>query len=282
VNPNPNTISASEINHRLIVPIQTRGGIGKSTVAITLCEWLRQRGVPWAGYDLDSFNRTLHTVFPDEVAEVEMSREPEGDIIKILRKVSQQDVTLIDPSAHMNKTILSAFEKINFTDFAARAQVRTTVMIFPMDEVSDMDDISETVDVLGDRVDWIVVRNPVRIATTRFFDGSELERKLQEYKAASLEIPALLSDTRNHLRAHEVQLGRGLSPAEALKNLSLKVDLVHRTILERWLGDVFRRFDAIAPHLVPSDAAKLIQPAAKPTSRRILKKEAAINLENIL
>jgi hypothetical protein len=282
MNPNPNIISVSEINHRLIVPIQTRGGLGKSTVAITLCEWLRQRGVPWAGYDLDSFNRTLHTVFTDDVVEVEMSREPEGDIIKILRKVAQQDVTLIDPSAHMNKTILSAFEKIDFTSFAASAQVRTTVMIFPMDEVSDMDDISETVDVLGDRVDWIVIRNPVRIATTRFFDGSELEMKLKEYKAASLEIPALLSDTRNHLRAHEVQLGRGLSPAEALKNLSLKIDLVHRTILERWLGDVFRRFDTIASHLVPSAAAKLIQPAAKPTSRRSLKKEAAINLENIL
>jgi hypothetical protein len=282
VNPNPSTISASEINHRLIVPIQTRGGLGKSTTAITLCEWLRQRGVRWAGYDLDSFNRTLSTVFPDEVTSVEMSREPEGDIIKILRKVAQQDVTLIDPSAHMNKTILSAFEKINFPAFAASAQVRTTVMIYPMDEVSDMDDISETVDVLGDRVDWIVVRNPVRIATTRFFDGSELERKLQEYKASSLEIPALLSDTRNHLRAHEVQIGRGLSPAVALKNLSLKIDLVHRTILERWLGDVFRRFDAIASHLVPSAAAKLIQPAAKTAPRRSLKKEAAINLENIL
>jgi hypothetical protein len=282
MNPNPNTTSNSDIKHRLIVPIQTRGGLGKSTVAITLCEWMRQREIKWHGYDLDSFNRTLSTVFPDEVAAVTITREPEGDIIKVLRKVAQQDVTLVDPSAHMNKTILSAFEKINFTDFAAKAQVRATVMIYPMDEVSDMDDISETVDILGNRVDWIVVRNPVRIATTRFFDGSELEATLKSYKAAYLEIPPLLSDTRNHLRAHEVQLGRGLSPAEALKNLSLKIDLIHRTILERWLGDLFRHFDAIASHLVPTAAARDIQPAAKTASRRSLKKEAAINLENIL
>ena len=282
MNPNPNTTSASEIRHRLIVPIQTRGGLGKSTVAITLCEWMRQREIQWQGYDLDSFNRTLSTAFPDEVSAVAMGREPEGDIIKVLRKVAQQDVTLIDPSAHMNKTILSAFEKIDFTNFAAGAQVRATVMIYPMDEVSDMDDISETVDVLGNRVDWIVVRNPVRIATTRFFDGSELEATLKTYQAVSLEIPALLSDTRNHLRAHEVQLGRGLSPAEALKNLSLKIDMVHRTILERWLGDLFRRFDAIAAHLVPSVAAKEIQPASKTTPRRPLRREAGINLENIL
>jgi hypothetical protein len=73
-----------------------------------------------------------------------------------------------------------------------------------------------------------------------------------------------------------------LSPAEALKNLSLKIDLVHRTILERWLGDLFQRFDAITTHLLPTAAAKTIQPAAKPAHRRALKKEAAINLENIL
>ena len=278
----PNTTSTSEINHRLILPIQTRGGLGKSTVAVALCEWMRQRGVSWQGYDLDNFNRTLSTVYPDEITVVEMGREPEGDIIKILRNVAQEEVTMIDPSAHMNKTILSAFEKIEFTGFAAKAQVRTTVMIYPMDEVSDMDDISETVDVLGDRVDWIVVRNPARIATTRFFDGSELELKLREYKAASLEIPSLLTDTRNHLRAHEVKLSRGLSPAEALKNMTIKIDMVHRIILEKWLGDLFRRFDAIASHLVPTAAAKLIQPATKTAQRRSLKKEAAINLENIL
>jgi len=250
--------------------------------ATGLCEWLRQRKIKWRAYDLDNFNRTLSSIFPDEVIAVEMSREPEGDIIKVLRKVAQQDVTLIDPSAHMNKTILSAFEKIDFTSFAAKAGVRATVMIFPMDEVSDMDDISETVGILGDRVDWIVVHNPARIATTRFFDGSELEVKLQEYKAAYLEIPVLLTDTRNHLRAHEVQLSRGISPAEALKNMALKIDLVHRTILEKWLTDLFRRFDAIASHLLPTAAAKSIQPAANTTLRRTRKREAAINLENIL
>jgi hypothetical protein len=279
---NSNTNSTSDINHRLLVPIQTRGGLGKSTVAIALCEWLRQRDVTWKGYDLDSFNQTLSTIYPDEITALQVGAEPEGDIVKILRKVTQQDVTLVDPSAHMNKTILSAFERINFTDFAAGSQVRATVMIYPMDEVSDMDDISETVDILRDRVDWIIVRNPARITTTRFFEGSELENQLTEYKAASLEVPPLLTDTRNHLRAHEVKLGRGLSPAEALKNLSLKIDVVHRTILERWIADLFERFDKIASHLVPTSAANKIIPVPKIAHRRSLKKEAAINLENIL
>ena len=272
----------SEIKHRLVVPIQTRGNIGKSTEAIARCEWMSQRKVEWKGYDLDGFNRTLSTTYPDEVTFLETSREPEGEIIRILRRITQADVTVIDPSAHMNRTILKAFQMVKFSELAASAQARVAVMIFPIDEVSDMDDISETVETLGDTVDWIVVRNRVKIPTTKFFDGSEIERILRDQGAAFLELPSLLSDTRNHLRAHEVRLGRGLSPAEALKNPALKIDLAHRMILEDWLGELFRRFDAIAPHLLPTEAATKIKPATHAPAKTPRKRGAAINVENIL
>ena len=55
-------LTTSEILHRLVVPIQTRGNLGKSTEAIARCEWMSQRGVLWKGYDLDAFNRTLSTI----------------------------------------------------------------------------------------------------------------------------------------------------------------------------------------------------------------------------
>ena len=276
------TTSISEIKHRLVVPIQTRGNIGKSTEAIARCEWMSQRQIEWKGYDLDGFNRTLSTTWPDEVTFVETSREPEGEIIRILRRITQAEVTVIDPSAHMNRTILKAFQMVKFSELAASAQARVTVMIFPIDEVSDMDDISETVETLADTVDWIVVRNRVRIPTTKFFDDSEIEQTVKGYGAVFLELPALLSDTRNHLRAHEVRLGRGLSPAEALKNPGLKIDLAHRLILEDWLGELFRRFDAIASHLLPSGAAAKIKPAPAVQSPASRKRGAGINVENIL
>jgi hypothetical protein len=276
------TTSTCEIKHRLVVPIQTRGNIGKSTEAIARCEWMSQRKVEWKGYDLDGFNRTLSTTYPDEVTFLEASREPEGEIIRILRSITQAQVTVIDPSAHMNQTILKAFQMVKFSELAASVQARVTALIFPIDEVSDMDDITATVETLTDTVDWIVVRNRVKIPTTKFFDGSEIERSLQEYGATFLELPALLSDTRNHLRAHEVRLGRGLSPAEALKNPALKIDLAHRMILEDWLGELFRRFDAIASHLLPSAAATKIKPAPAVQSPSSRKRGRTINVENIL
>jgi hypothetical protein len=275
------TSKNSEIKHRLVVPIQTRGNIGKSTEAIVRCEWMNYRSVHWKGYDLDSFNRTLSTTYPEKVTFVPATPEPEGEIIKILRRITQADVTVIDPSAHMNQTILKAFQMVRFAELAAGAQARVTVLIFPIDEVSDMDDITATVETLADTVDWVVVRNRAKIPATKFFDGSEIERILLDYGAAFLELPSLLSDTRNHLRAHEVRLGRGLSPAEALKNPALKIDMAHRLILEDWLLEMFRRFDSIASHLLPSETASKIKPPIEPAAKLPRKRGAAINVEDL-
>ncbi len=54
-------------------------------------------------------------------------------------------MTVIDPRAHMNDTILKAMEMVDFTARAADSGVRATVLIFPIDEISDMDDIASTV-----------------------------------------------------------------------------------------------------------------------------------------
>jgi len=173
--------TTSEISHRLVVPIQTRGNLGKSTEAIARCEWMQQRGVAWKGFDLDAHNRTLSTTFASEVSFVESGFEPEGELIKIFRGLTQSEVTVIDPSAHMNKTILRAMQMVRLTELCAAISARMTVLVYPVDEVSDMDDIAQTVETLGSSVDWIIIRNPIKIPSTKFFQGSELEAQLLQF-----------------------------------------------------------------------------------------------------
>ena len=96
-----------------------------------------------------------------------------------------------------------------------------------------------------------------------------------------LEIPALLSDTRNHLRSREIQLGRGLSPTEALKNPSIQLDMAHRIVLEQWLADLFERFDAIARHLIPTARASRVKSARTREVIAPKRRISGVNLENI-
>ena len=278
------TLSSEDILHRLVLPIQTRGNIGKSTEAIGRCEWMTQLGISWKGYDLDAYNRTLSTTFPEQVSFVDLGAEPEGEIIKILRRTTQTSVTIIDPRAHLNETLLNAMQMVDLAARGAEARLRSTVLLYPIDEISDMDDLTHTVDTLGSSVDYVVVRNPVKTPRTKMFDGSELESQLSGLGAARIDLPPLLSDTRNHLRALEVQHGRGISPAEALRNPDLRIDMTHRIILEDWLRKLFGCFETVAWHLLPSpDARKLVseRKVAAPTARSAAKRGGKVNLANI-
>lgn len=262
-NTNSGTVptETNEIKHRLVVPIQTRGNLGKSTEALARCHWMTQRGIDWRGYDLDHFNRTLSSNYPDRVTAVPPDPEPEGEIIQILRKMGAAEVTLIDPAAHMNLAILRAFQTVRFPQLAAAMGARATVLLFPVDEVSDMDDISRTVSTLGDSVDWVVVRNPAKTPTTKFFDGSKLEGRLRSVGAAFFTLPTLMGITRRHLRAYEAREGRIISPTEAVQNPHIKIDLIHRCMLDDWLSQAQTAFDGIASHLLPTVVAARIQPA---------------------
>ena len=284
--PDKSTLEAPVVRHRVVVPIQTRGGIGKSTEAVARASWMEQRGVQWQGFDLDEQNRTFSDNFPGQATLVEVSpNEPEGDIIRLLRKATKAEVTAIDPRAHMNRTILQALNLIRFPEQSAAAGVRLSVLVYPMDEISDMDDIAGTVDALGDTVDWVIVRNPARQPRTRMFDGSELEAMLGGFGAVTLLLPALLSDTRMALRNHEVQVGRAINPVEALANQELRLDLSHRMVLEDWLKRTFQALDAIAPHLLPTAKGLEIQAKQpKPATEAVaapLRRGRSVNLANL-
>jgi len=137
-------LTTSETVHRLVVPIQTRGNLGKSTEAIARCEWMTQRGVLWKGYDLDAFNRTLSTTYPEDVAFVEPGPEPEGDLIKIFRCLAHSDVTVVDPSAHLNRTILRAMKMVRLMELCGAVAARVSVLIYPLDEGSEQRQATST------------------------------------------------------------------------------------------------------------------------------------------
>jgi cellulose biosynthesis protein BcsQ len=87
----------SPIKHRLIVPIQARGNVGKSTSLAILAGWLEQHGIPWRGFDLDPDHQSLVRLFPEKVSLAPLGDEPEGDLIKILRGCAGVPVAVIEP-----------------------------------------------------------------------------------------------------------------------------------------------------------------------------------------
>ncbi len=270
------------IHHRLIVSLQARGNVGKSTALGALGGWLEQHAVEWRGFDLDPDHQSFARLFPEMVTLTPLGDEPEGDWIKLLRTCASQPVTLVDPRAHLSGVLIRGFEMIRFPESFGSTGGRVTVLLFPADDLEVMTDLDETVSQLGGAVDYVVVKNRARAPRTRMFDGSELEAELQSLGAEVLEIPALLSLARNHLAALEADLGRGVSHVEAVVNGDLALDPLVRMVIEDWTKVLFRRFDRIAAKLLPTDLAGGIgpEPMAPATSIPI-RRGAKINRSNL-
>lgn len=269
-------------NPVLITCLAQRGNIGKSTCLSGIAAWLEQRGVPWQGFDLDPDHRSFSRLYPGAARLVELGDEPEGDVIKVLRAATDAPVTVIDPRAHLSATVLKAWDMIRFPESFAASGGRIVAALFPSDDLDVMSDLDATVTRLGDRVLYVVVRNPARSPRTRMFDGSELETELRRLGAAFLEIPVLLSLARNHLAAKEAEIGRGLTHAEAVANPSLGLDPMVRLLVEDWARTLFRRLDGIASHLLPAEfAAKIATPVVVESGRVTVQRGAKLNLKSL-
>lgn len=247
-------------SHRLITCLQRRGNIGKSLVLATLGQYLEQYSVPWHGFDLDGDHLSFSRLFPEQVALRELGSEPEGDIIALARQAATFPITLVDPRAHLADIVLRAWDMIRFPNRFAEAGGRITTLLYPGDDLEILTDIDSVVTKLGNSVDYVVVRNPARQPRTRMFDGSELETDLRTLGAAFLEIPPLLALARNHLAALEAEMGRGITHLEAAANRDLPLDGMARLVIRDWLQTLFRRFNGIANHLLPTEYAAKVKP----------------------
>ena len=69
-------------------------------------------------------------------------------LIKIFRGLAQSEVTVIDPSAPHEQNHLAGHGNGSGNQLCEAVAARVTVLIYPVDEVSDMDDIAQTVEVL--------------------------------------------------------------------------------------------------------------------------------------
>ncbi|CAI9084658.1 ATPase [Candidatus Methylacidiphilum fumarolicum] len=245
------------IKHRLTLPLQSKGNVGKSTQASLQIFWMNARNVAWQAYDLDNDNQTLSRAIPESRL-VTLSEEPEADFLKIFRSIPEKSVTVLDPQAHFYRVLLHSFDFAHFLDWSKESGIRTTVFLFPVDDLSVMDELAEIVEKFGDNVDYLVIKNRAKAPKTRMFDGSQLEKELATLGAATLELPALLSDTRNYLSLLEIELQRPLNLLEIISDKKIKMDLFHRVILEDWIKKIFEQYDRLASYLLPDEEARRV------------------------
>jgi hypothetical protein len=268
--------------HRLILPMQAKGNLGKSIETAARACWLNQRCIPWQGFDLDGDNRTLSRLFPGQAKLVPLNGQADDldELISILRKVTAVPVTLVDPRAHLDGQLINALRATHFFEIASAQSVGITVIVFPLDDLDVMTNLDAVCQFCGNQVEYVIVRNPARAPKTRMFDGSELERELLNHHAGSITLPVLSEFVKLRLAKLEADQQRGVPFNEAIGNDELGLDIMARGVLQDWLASLFAQYDRIAAKLLPAAEAAGIKPKAAPPIGEPLtaKRGAKVNL----
>lgn len=250
--------------HRLLLPMQAKGNVGKSLETAARACWLNERGIHWQGFDLDGDNRTLSRLFPCQTKLVPLNGQAEDldELISILRKTTVAPVTLVDPRAHLDGHLMKALSATHFFEIAAAQNIGITIMVFPLDDLDVMTNLDAVCQFCGSQVEYVIVRNPARAPKTRMFDGSELEKELLNLHVGSITLPILSEFVKLRLAKLEADHQRGIPFNEAIGSDALGLDIMARGVLQDWLGNLFVQYDRLAAKLLPAAEAGSIKPKA--------------------
>jgi hypothetical protein len=256
-----------KINHRLVTCFQSSGRIGKSTVFEGILAWARFAGVPVAAVDCDAEHRTLSKRFP-EAAFVDATRSND-EFLKLIMELPDAPMAVADFPAQATDFLLGAMESLRVLDALDVRETRMTILMFAADDVTATASLAKTYRALGDRVDYLLVRNPARFRS-QAFDESALAALFRKNRVPVLELPAITATTLQEIQIASAEKKKHLTFSEAAKLPS--IHQMCRFELEHFLNRVFIQCEDAAHVLVPTPATiknKVFRPAVPITRQPI-------------
>jgi hypothetical protein len=235
-----------KINHRLVTCFQSSGRIGKSTMFEGILAWARFAGIPVAAVDCDAEHKTLSKRFP-ESAFVDATRSND-EFLQLIMELPDTPLAVADFPAQATDFLLTAMESLRVLDALDARDTRVTVLMFGADDPTATASMAKTYRALGNRVDYLLIKNPARFRS-QAFEESALAELFRKNNVPILELPAITTTTLQKIAAASAERKKHLTYAEAVKVPNLHQ--MCRFEIEHFLNRVFTQCEDAARVLVP-------------------------------
>ncbi len=239
--PNP-----KKIKHRFVTCLQSSGRIGKSTLMEGIMTWAEFAGVPFAAVDCDAEHRTLSDRFP-EATFVDATRSND-EFLRLIKEMPDIPLALADFPAQATGFLLDALESLSVLDVFEERDTRMTVLMFGSDDPTAMMSMAKTYLALGDRADYVLVKNPARFRSTKF-DETAIAELFKRKRVPVIELPAITETTLTEIERVSEQKQKYLTLTEAAKLKSL-TDIC-RLEVQHFLNRMLTQCEDAAPVLLP-------------------------------
>jgi hypothetical protein len=238
-----------KINHRLVTCFQSSGRIGKSTVFEEILAWARFAGIPVAAVDCDAEHRTLSKRFP-EAAFVDATRSKD-EFLQLIMELPDTPLAVANFPAQATDFLLSAMDSLRVLDALNARETRLTVLMFAADDPTATASLAKTYRALGDRADYLLVKNPARFRS-EVFDRTALAELFKRNRVPVLELPTITATTIQAIQDASAEKKKHLTFSEAAKTSS--IPQICRFEIEYFLNRMLTQCEDAARVLVPEPA----------------------------
>jgi len=211
--------------------------------------WARFAGIPVAMVDCDAEHLTLSKKFP-EAAFVDATRSTD-EFLKLIMALPDAPLAVADFPAQATDFLLRAMESLRVLEALDERETRMTILMFAADDPTATASMAKTYRALGNRVDYVLVKNPARFRSNAF-DETAMADLFKRQHVPLIELPTITDTTLEEIKTASAESKRHLTFVDAAKTLS--IPFICRKEIEHFLNRVFVQCEDAAGILVPDPA----------------------------
>ena len=238
------------MNKTLSLVLNGKGGVGKSFFAVNFVQYLKDHGRKFAVFDTDNENSTL-TRFHRDATFIDLEEPRQLDAL--FTGLDQVPLAVADCRAASTDILFSYFSAVDLPVVLEQLGIRLTVVIPVNHEADSVDQLGRIVEELGERCQYVVLRNEAHTESFTLYEQLKFRPKLLGPMGAKeitmRKLPPWLVESLQH---HSVTATGALSHKA--------FSLLDRQRLRTWQRELYGQIDSVvdrlAPNPTPDDSAK--------------------------
>jgi hypothetical protein len=173
------------------------------------------------------------------------------EFLQLVVALPDVPLSVADFPAQATEFLLNAMLSLRVLDALDASETRLTVLMFAADDPTATASLAKTYLALGDRADYVLVKNPARFRS-HVFDDSALAESFRKNRVPIIELPALTNTTLQEIAIATAEKKKYLTYSEASKTLS--IPYICRNEIEHFLNRILVQCEDAAAVLVPDPA----------------------------
>ncbi len=174
----------TNLTRRFLISATCKGGVGKSFFLINLADWYVELDQSFVFFDSDTCNGTLTRFYP-ESRFLDLAH-PEEATLELFDTLEASEVVGWDAVGSLHNYLPEWLQQTVLSRPEAQASFRPTVILMIEEDKDTVFQAGETARVLGDKVDWLVVKNLKTCSTTEIYDNSKARQELLRLGAVEI------------------------------------------------------------------------------------------------